>query len=96
MTMQLFVGSLAYTTTQQDLEELFSKHGKVNSAKVISERDSGRSKGFGFVEMDDKEEGLKAIEALNGTVLGERTIVVNEAKPLSNDRPSGQQHRRSW
>lgn len=79
--MKIYVGNLAYSTTSEDLRELCERYGEVNSADVIFDRDSGRSKGFGFVEMSDDSAAQKAIEALNGTVLQDRTITVNEAKP---------------
>lgn len=79
--MKIYVGNLAYSTTSEDLRELCEKYGEVTSSDVISDRDSGRSKGFGFVEMADDSATRKAIEALNGTELQGRTITVNEAKP---------------
>jgi RNA recognition motif-containing protein len=75
------VGSLPYSTTEQQLSELFAQHGTVQSAKVITDRYTGQSRGFGFVEMATSEEAQKAIAALNGTQLGGRTLVVNEARP---------------
>ncbi len=81
MGNKLYVGSLPYSTTEQQLSELFAEHGSVQSAKVISDRYTGQSRGFGFVEMSTEEEAQKAIEALNGTALGGRTLVVNEARP---------------
>jgi RNA recognition motif-containing protein len=85
---KLYVGSLPYSTTEQQLNELFSQHGTVQSAKVISDRYTGQSRGFGFVEMATSEEAQKAIAALNGTALGGRTLVVNEARPQEK-RPYG-------
>jgi len=82
------VGSLPYSTTEQQLTELFAQHGTVQSAKVISDRYTGQSRGFGFVEMATNEEAQKAIAALNGTPLGGRTLVVNEARPQEK-RPYG-------
>jgi len=81
MAKRLFVGSLPYSTTGQQLQELFAQAGVVESATVISDRYSGRSKGFGFVEMGSEEEAKKAIEMFNGYNLDGRAIVVNEAKP---------------
>ncbi len=78
---KLYVGSLPYTTTDQQLQELFAQHGTVSSAKVISDRYTGRSRGFGFVEMATSEDAQKAIAALNGTQYEGRALVVNEAKP---------------
>src|SRR5260370_11682789 len=83
--MRLYVGGLPYQTTEQDLIDLFSQGGEVASATVITDRDTGRSKGFGFVEMNNEQEARSAIDRLNGTILGERTIVVNEAR----ERQSG-------
>lgn len=81
MANKLFVGSLAYTATEDQLNELFSTVGKVESAKIITDRESNRSKGFGFVEMSTDEEAQKAIKELNGKDLAGRPIVVNEARP---------------
>ena len=89
---KLYVGNLPYTTTDDDLKMEFSKLGVVLSAKVITDRDSGRSKGFGFVEMENDEEAMKAIEAMNGMKMGERPLVVNEARPMQprdNNRGGG-------
>ena len=88
MGTKLYVGSLPYSTTEQQLSELFSPHGTVTSAKVITDRYTGQSRGFGFVEMATAEEAQKAIAALNGTPLGGRTLVVNEARPQEK-RPYG-------
>jgi RNA recognition motif-containing protein len=81
MGSKLYVGSLPYSTTEQELSELFGQHGSVQSAKVITDRFTGQSRGFGFVEMATDEEAQKAIAALNGAELGGRTLVVNEARP---------------
>lgn len=78
--VRIYVGSLPYETTSQDLIDLFGQVGQVVSATVITDRDSGRSKGFGFVEMSNDQEARNAIDQLNGSSLGERTIVVNEAR----------------
>lgn len=78
--MRLYVGSLSYQTTEQELADLFGQVGQVVSATVITDRDSGRSKGFGFVEMSNDDEARKAIDQLNGTTLGSRQIIVNEAR----------------
>ncbi len=83
--MRIYVGGLPYQTTEQDLLDLFGQIGQVASATVITDRDTGRSKGFGFVEMTDDQEAHTAIERLNGTLLSNRTITVNEAR----ERPSG-------
>jgi RNA recognition motif-containing protein len=83
------VGSLSYQTTEQELADLFGQVGQVLSATVITDRDSGRSKGFGFVEMSNDDEARKAIEQLNGTNLGSRTIIVNEARERREQQYGG-------
>ena len=83
---KLFVGGLPFSTTDDELKELFAAHGSVASATVVRDRDSGRSKGFGFVEFESDEEGKKAQGALNGTEFGGRTITVDEARPKENNR----------
>ena len=88
MGNKLYVGNLSYNTTGSDLEQLFAQHGSVQSAEVIADRDTGRSKGFGFVEMSSQEEAQKAIAALNGQEHDGRALTVNEAKPRE-DRPRG-------
>ena len=82
--MNIYVGNLAYSVSEQDLMSAFSKFGAVSSAKLITDRDSGQAKGFGFVEMENKSEAIKAIGQLNGTEMSERTLVVNEARPREN------------
>jgi RNA recognition motif-containing protein len=82
MSNKLYVGSLSYDTTQESLEKLFSEAGKVESAAVITDKFSGRSKGFGFVEMSSDDEAKKAVEMFNGKELDGRTIIVDEAKPM--------------
>ena len=89
MGQKLYVGNLSYNTTSSDLEQLFSQHGTVQSAEVISDRDSGRSKGFGFVEMGSDQEAQAAITALNGQQHDGRTLTVNEAKPREDRGPRG-------
>jgi RNA recognition motif-containing protein len=79
--MNIYVGNLDFKVNENDLEELFSSHGNVASANVITDKYSGRSRGFGFVTMDDEEEAKKAIEELHGQPYKERDLVVNEAKP---------------
>lgn len=88
MASKLYVGGLAYSVNDQELEQLFAAHGTVTSATVIKDRDSGQSKGFGFVEMSTDEEAQAAIKALNDTEVGGRKIIVNEARP-QEDRPRG-------
>ncbi|HYU97968.1 MAG TPA: RNA-binding protein [Pyrinomonadaceae bacterium] len=81
MAMKLYVGNLSFQTSSEDLQQLFSQAGTVESASVVEDRDTGRSRGFGFVEMATKEEGEKAIEQFNGTDLAGRNLTVNEARP---------------
>ena len=88
MGKKLYVGNLSYTTTSANLEELFSQYGKVDSATVIEDRDTGRSKGFGFVEMSSDSEAQAAIAAMNGREHDGRTLTVNEARPRE-DRGGG-------
>lgn len=89
MSMKLYVGNLAFQTTSEDLQQLFAQAGTVESASVIEDRDTGRSRGFGFVEMSSKEEGAAAIEQFNGQDLGGRSLNVNEAKPREDRGGSG-------
>ena len=88
MGRKLYVGNLTYETTASDLEVLFGQFGTVQSAQVIADRDTGRSKGFGFVEMGSDQEAQAAIAALNGKEVDGRTLTVNEAKPRE-DRGGG-------
>jgi RNA recognition motif-containing protein len=81
MTMKLYVGNLAFQTSSEDLQTLFAQAGTVESATVVEDRDSGQSRGFGFVEMSSKEEGAAAIQKFNGQEVGGRALNVNEAKP---------------
>ncbi len=81
MSIKLYVGNLSFSTSNEDLQQLFSQVGTVESATVVEDRDTGRSRGFGFVEMASKEEGQKAIEQFNGTDLNGRNLTVNEARP---------------
>ncbi len=85
---KLYVGNLAYSIRDEDLQDAFSAHGTVSSAKVMMDRDTGRSKGFGFVEMGTDAEAQSAINALNGQTIGGRAVVVNVARPRE-ERPSG-------
>ena len=82
MSNKLYVGGLPYSVTDGRLQEIFEAHGTVESARVISDKFTGQSRGFGFVEMSSGGEAQKAIESLNGTQLDGRTLVVNEAKPM--------------
>jgi RNA recognition motif-containing protein len=84
----IFVGNLPYSATEGEIEQLFSQHGAVNRAQIIIDRETGRSKGFAFVEMPNDDEGLRAIEAVNDFDMGGRKLVVNEARPREA-RPAG-------
>jgi cold-inducible RNA-binding protein len=88
MSMKLYVGNLSFQTSSSDLQELFAQAGTVESASVVEDRDTGRSRGFGFVEMASREEGEAAIQQLNGKEVGGRALNVNEAKPRE-DRGGG-------
>ncbi|NUQ49293.1 MAG: RNA-binding protein, partial [Phycisphaerae bacterium] len=89
MGKKLYVGNLSYSVTDTDLEQLFSAHGQVESAQVITDRETGRSKGFGFVEMSSSEEAQAAITALNGQQHDGRALTVNEAKPKTTTGGGG-------
>ena len=91
MGKKLYVGNLSYETTDSDLQDLFVPHGTVQSAQVIMDRDAGRSKGFGFVEMNSDQEAQAAIAALNGQQVNGRALTVNEARPRAErgDRQRG-------
>ena len=91
MAKKLYVGNLSYEVTDTDLQNLFVPHGAVQSAQVIMDRDTGRSKGFGFVEMDNGDQAQAAITALNGHEVNGRTLTVNEARPRQErgDRVAG-------
>ena len=81
MTMKLYVGNLSFNTSSSDLQDLFAQAGTVETANVVEDRDTGRSRGFGFVEMSSKEEGESAISQFNGKEIDGRSLTVNEAKP---------------
>jgi RNA recognition motif-containing protein len=91
MGQKLYVGNLSYTVGDNDLQEMFSSFGAIVSAKVIMDRDSGRSKGFGFVEMSSDAEAQAAIDAMNGKEVEGRALTVNEARPKTEggSRPGG-------
>lgn len=88
MAIRLYVGNLPYSVTKAKLEEVFSPFGTILDCTVVSDKFSGRSKGFGFVEYESEDAGRQAIEKLNGTDMDGRNIVVNEARP-KEDRPAG-------
>ncbi len=87
MGNKLYVGNLPYSYRDSDMEQAFSQYGTVSSAKVMMERDTGRSKGFGFVEMSNEAEAKAAIEGMNGQQIGGRGLVVNEARPMESRPP---------
>ena len=89
MSTKLYVGNLAFQTTSQELEQLFGQAGTVQSASVVEDRDTGRSRGFAFVEMSSQEEATSAIEQFNGKEIGGRALKVNEAKPRENRSGGG-------
>jgi RNA recognition motif-containing protein len=84
----LYVGNLPHSTSESELRNLFQPHGEIEKVSMVTDRETGRSRGFAFVEMTNAEEAEKAIAALNGTDLGGRTLTINEAKPKT-DRPRG-------
>ncbi|MFB3906135.1 MAG: RNA recognition motif domain-containing protein [Acidobacteriota bacterium] len=84
MTMKLYVGNLSYRTSDSDLQQLFSQAGEVQSAILITDRETGRSRGFGFVEMASREAGERAIREFNGKEVDGRTLTVNEARPRAS------------
>lgn len=90
MAKNIYVGNLPWAATHDDLYTLFTAHGKVRKAQVITDRETGRSRGFGFVEMDDDVEAETAINALNGSMFQGRPLTVNEAKPREERGPRGE------
>jgi cold-inducible RNA-binding protein len=94
MSMKLYVGNLAFETSSESLQQLFAQAGTVESANIIEDRETGRSRGFGFVEMSSKEEGTAAIAQFNGKEIDGRALNVNEAKPRE-DRNGGRSNYRS-
>lgn len=89
MAKKLYVGGLPYETTEDELRDLFSKAGAVATASIITDRMSGRSRGFGFIEMANDDEADKAVEMFNGKDFGGRSLVVNEARPMGERRTGG-------
>jgi len=87
----LYVGNLPHSTTESELRAAFEPHGAVEKVSIVTDRDTGRSRGFGFVEMTNASEADKAVAALNGTELGGRTLTINEAKPKTDRPKSGGQ-----
>lgn len=94
--MNLYVGNLPYTTTDQDLRDAFSEYGTVSSASVIMDRETGRSRGFGFVEMPEDEEARAALQGLAGKDFNGRPLTVNEARPRADRGPRGGGGRGGW
>ena len=92
MNKKLYVGGLPYSVTEDKLQEIFSAHGTVESARVITDRFTGRSRGFGFVEMSNEEEAQTAIDSLNGSDLDGRSLTVNGARPQENRGGGGGDH----
>jgi len=92
--MNIYVGNLSYTVTEEDLRQAFGNFGQVTSASIIKDQSSGRSKGFGFVEMPVEEEARAAISGMNGKEMKERKLNVNEARPRADDRRGGSAGRR--
>lgn len=83
--MNIYVGNLNFKVDESDLEQLFEEYGEVTSSSIIVDKFTGRSRGFGFVEMENREDALKAIDELNGTTFQDRELVVNEAKPKKSN-----------
>lgn len=92
MAKRIYVGNLPFSSTEDDVRNLFSEAGTVASVSLINDKFSGRSRGFGFVEMASDAEADKAIAAMNGRMLGDRAIVVNEARPMTERRESGREN----
>ncbi|MGD0614279.1 MAG: RNA-binding protein [Verrucomicrobiota bacterium] len=95
MNTKLFVGNLSFNTTENDLQDAFAAHGTVLEANLLTDRETGRPRGFGFVTMSSAEEAQKAVDALNGSTLDGRNLTVNEARPKT-ERPSGGAGRREY
>lgn len=85
--MNIYVGNLPYSIDRDQLREIFAQYGEVRAARIVIERETGKSKGYGFVDMDNNEEANAAIAALNGTEIGGRKVIINEARPRE-DRPA--------
>jgi RNA recognition motif-containing protein len=89
MSMNIYVGNLSFDTVENELRTLFEAYGAVDSVKIISDQFTGRSRGFGFVEMSTRDEGMKAVQELDSKDLGGRSLKVNESKPKSDSRNRG-------
>lgn len=96
--MKVYIGNMSYDTSEDELRQVFENFGEVTSVNIITDRDTGKPRGFAFVEMSSKEEGTAAIEGLNGQELHGRTLNVNEARPRNNDRGGGRggYNNRGW
>ena len=92
MSTKLYVGNLAFTTSSDELQTMFAQVGTVESVSLIEDRETGRSRGFGFIEMSTKEEGAAAISQFNGKEMGGRALTVNEAKPRENRNGGGSRY----
>ena len=93
--MKIYVGNMPYSVTNEDLSDMFREYGDVEEATIIMDRESGRSKGFGFVDMPNNSDADRAMKGLNGTQLGGRALVVNQARPRES-RPRGERSSRRW
>ncbi|MBN2240579.1 MAG: RNA-binding protein [Dehalococcoidales bacterium] len=93
--MKLYVGNLSFQTTDAELRKEFESFGNVDSVSIVTDRDTGRSRGFAFVEMSSESEGKEAIAGLNGKIIGERNVVINEARPRTENRGGGGYNQRS-
>ena len=95
MNTKLFVGNLSFNTTENDLQDAFAPHGTVVEANLMTDRETGRPRGFGFITMSSAEEAQKAVDALNGSTLDGRNLTVNEARPKTERAPGGAGRRES-
>ncbi len=89
MMFKIYVGNLSFDATESEVEQLFGQHGEVQSVAIVTDRDTGRSRGFGFVEMTDDAQGQAAIDAIDGSELGGRSLKVNKARPRERDQRGG-------
>lgn len=96
MMFKIYVGNLSFEATESEVEQLFGQHGEVQSVAIVTDRDTGRSRGFGFVEMTDDAQGQAAIDAIDGSELGGRSLKVNKARPRERDQRGGGSRRDRW
>jgi cold-inducible RNA-binding protein len=94
--MRIFVANIPFTTTEEELERLFHPYGSVDRVQIVTDRETGRSRGFGFVAMPDTTEAQAAIDGLHGTVFGGRTLTVNEARPREEEERPREERRPRW